>query len=241
MADFSKITVKNFDKIREQFKGYVASKLYPEIIIDSQKIILPKLKNLLAEVFAETIFFRGIKGDYRGDSVFDAQAVLGMIEPFAEDSIFQMTDAIQESLELGFIEGIGPRGNNLTFARSVRLRYNFSLRDLEENLLAIKNSEYFSSDAQGKSHLIKWLEWAITGISDVEASLVYDDGGKFEEYSRSGRAIMQNKGSPWSISDHNNFSNNTNFIEEALSDQRWIVDSEKIVLDGLIESINNYV
>lgn len=223
----AKITVKitNIDTVKKKIRKKISSEVFPKVLKTAENNAIPKLIEEFNDALERTEAFQGLNGAFQNDENRDVSAHLGIIPEFAEDSIDQIKRIIKDKVF---------RADAIGKSRDGAIGFKFTVKNIAEELLQIPNATYPS-----KSTDIPWLQWLLKGGS-VDAEIVFGIkvGRDRFETSRSERAIMRPTGD-WNIDDYNRFSKNGNFLADALLDEIWIANSEKIIIDEVKKALKN--
>lgn len=219
------IKITNLENVKKKIKKKMAVEVFPKVLKSAENNAIPRLIQEFNDALERTEAFQGLNGAFRNDENRDVAAHLGIIPEFAEDSIDQIKRIVKDKVF---------RADAIGKTRDGVIGFKFTVKNLANEFLQIPNAVYPSDTTD-----IPWLEWLLKGGS-VDAEILFSVrvGRNRFETSRTERAIMRPTGD-WNIDDYNRFSKNGNFIADALLDEIWIANSEKIIIEEVKKALKN--
>lgn len=219
------VKITNLEKVKKQIKKKVSSDVFPKILKSAENNAIPRLIEEFNDALERTEAFQGLLGVFAGDESRDAQAHLGLTSSFAEDAVEQIKDVIRDKVFRA--EALGKTKDGV-------IGFKFGIRKLADDISNIPSATYNSGDIE-----LPWLKWLLKGGS-VDAEITFKISARESSIrsSRSERALMIPTGD-WNIDDYNRFSRNGNFVADALADEIWIANSEKIIIDEVKKALKN--
>jgi hypothetical protein len=220
-----KLQLTNLNAVKKAIKKKIAEEVFPKAMKTAQTTAIPLLIDEFNESIRRTQAIQGLLGKYAGDEMKDAQAHLGLTNESAEQSVYEIEKII--GLYIQDTESLSKTQDGI-------IGFRFTTKNLADRILSIPSSTYNSTNGD-----INWLEWLIRGGNvDAEISFKISNRESTLRVSRSERALMIG-GGDWNIDDYNRFAENGNFIADAILDEIWIAQSEKIIINEIKKALRN--
>jgi hypothetical protein len=220
-----KLQLTNLNVVRKAIKKKMVEDVLPKAMKIAQTTAIPFLIDEFNEAIRRTQAIQGLLGKYAGDQFKDAQAHLGLTNEGAEQSVYEIEKMI--GLYIQDTESLSKTQDGI-------IGFRFGTKNLADRILSIPSATYSSTNGD-----VNWLEWLIRGGSvDAEISFKISNRESTLRVSRSERALMIG-GGDWNIDEYNRFSENGNFIADAILDEVWIVKSEKIIINEIKKALRD--
>lgn len=233
MASLIKLT--DTDVIKEQVADFITKRRFPKLINEAKEIMQPKLVRACIDAFHRTIFWQGMTGRFAGDRALDVQAHFGLEDGDAKQAAQEISDSIEQSLELKQITGLSKSGLFAKLGSSAQIVFNIGSPTLIKNIRSAVTRPSYTSNTGTQ---IEWLEWALGQDSDIRMGISFNPAVVGEHNSRTGRAVMiwSSPSYAWHISRYNYFSKSgINFIEDMLEDTQFVDECADIIVNSIKE------
>lgn len=200
-------------------------KLVPKILTIAGKESIDDLRQVFIAAIKRTKVMKQLEGEISLSINENMRAHLGLTDSIAISATDEIESAIEDSINKF---NVVVNNNKIT--------YNISLANLSKNILKIPSAAYISTNSDGDETVIPWMEWLINGSETIDADILFITDFVYEE-SRSGDAVMVHEGNVkwggWDIDNYHRFSTSENFIQEALDDEKFIIESIKVLIDSI--------
>ncbi len=202
------VKVKNLEKFKAQLRGRVGPTLSSKIQTLIRKDLSVELPRLLVSLLQNTVTYKGLNGDYAGDTTGrDLVAEFGLDPIESKQILSEISDYLESAIK------VSKSNTDGTILKIEIVEEKF------QQIFQIPGSTYQSyATNRATAYEIPWLEWVLAGTAKIAAyRIIYGDFPT----SRSTRAIMINEGSgSWSYAtkDKPNFIfkvfNSKNFLNQ---------------------------
>ncbi len=206
-----RISVREPEKLRKIAAEELSLKILPKVGLKVRDAVREPIKELLIEHLIETDVYKGIIGGIPTQDKEDIQAVMGLDDEKVEEFTSGFPEMLREMLKVNrsqkFVAGIDV----------------FLPRNYQEVL-----SEKFQYISPPSAKVIPWMEWILTGLGGVDASILFGDD--FES-SRSGRAIMVSGGEKFDVAADFNYTDGkgSDFIRQVFENKSFVTRINEIL------------
>jgi hypothetical protein len=217
-----RIQIKNLSKVKKLLFDYVKFSELPKISKKVRDAMRIRIQPIIERAVRSNEVWKGLRGDYPGDTDRDIAAIVGLSNNDAEEIAEWIIDIIVKSI----VVQRAREGDNT-------LSITYDPDKISKELLSDERSFYSSNE-----NIIPWLKWLLTGEGSVSGAFIsFDVEGLVSGVSRSERAFMiKAPGRSWSLNEHS-FDKTPNFLVQALSNKKI----QKEINDAVFEEFNKAI
>lgn len=208
----------DFSTFDEQTKAFLVQSFLSKRAREAARNIRPKLGRALKKLWEKTTLAQGLRGKFAFDLERDAQAILGVED--GDLAVEAIGDALAEAVTFA---GFRTTPNAVFFFLKTENLREYLTTNVDEDLQSYVSENGFT---------IQWLEWLLSGQSDVAGQIIFAVDGKerVASYSRTGRAIMSTRFSDtFDISTYNFSETGETFLDDLINDPTLVDTAAKLL------------